>query len=407
MGFVSTVRVGKAARSNPLIRPRPFRTYECRREFRGKVRMTGSDLPMESTPPAVPDEESATTLENQRPKWAPEWLPDWVINPNPWLQLAILLPLYAVHLFYFSKKGWPLPFKFLAKDKGGHSLGNNLENLTLDSVVGFLVLAGTLVWRKAMKLEPLVPNLLKSDNPPWEVPKGLKVKLLTTIAFLITAFVLSGYGAVFCEQILLLLSVYGVPLTIPTMRAWKVLLGHLMWVYMGVKILGQQLKPFFPPKGKWIGFSVKSNWVWWSIGGYYASSFLFNCADIVNQLVIPQSLFNEETVVSKLVNPENNDLVAMLIGSLGPCISAPVFEEILYRGFLLPTLVCYMPMHFAIPASSILFAAHHLNICGVLPLSVLGFAWAIIYTFSRNLLTTILIHAMWNSRVFLGSLLGL
>mmetsp|Transcript_39020 Transcript_39020/g.154555 ORF Transcript_39020/g.154555 Transcript_39020/m.154555 type:complete len:98 (+) Transcript_39020:827-1120(+) len=97
----------------------------------------------------------------------------------------------------------------------------------------------------------------------------------------------------------------------------------------------------------------------------------------------------------------------MLIGSLGPCISAPVFEEILYRGFLLPTLVCYMPMHFAIPASSILFAAHHLNICGVLPLSVLGFAWAIIYTFSRNLLTTILIHAMWNSRVFLGSLLGL
>jgi len=50
-----------------------------------------------------------------------------------------------------------------------------------------------------------------------------------------------------------------------------------------------------------------------------------------------------------------------------------VFEEILYRGFLLPTLVCYMPMHFAIPASSILFAAHHLNICGVLPLSVLGF----------------------------------
>lgn len=84
------------------------------------VKMTGSDLPMESTPPAVPDEESATTLENQRPKWAPEWLPDWVINPNPWLQLAILLPLYAVHLFYFSKKGWPLPFKFLAKDKGGH-----------------------------------------------------------------------------------------------------------------------------------------------------------------------------------------------------------------------------------------------------------------------------------------------
>ena len=55
---------------------------------------------------------------------------------------------------------------------------------------------------------------------------------------LLLAYVASGYGAVFCEQILLLLSVYNVPLTIPTMRAWKVLLGHLMWVYMGISILG-------------------------------------------------------------------------------------------------------------------------------------------------------------------------
>ena len=35
--------------------------------------------------------------------------------------------------------------------------------------------------------------------------------------------------------------------------------------------------------------------------------------------------------------------------------------------------------------------------------AVLGFAWAVVYTHSRNLLVTILIHALWNSRVFLGT----
>ena len=37
-------------------------------------------------------------------------------------------------------------------------------------------------------------------------------------------------------------------------------------------------------------------------------------------------------------------------------------------------------------------AVHHLNIGGIIPLTVLGFLWAVIYTQSRNLLVTILIH---------------
>ena len=47
-----------------------------------------------------------------------------------------------------------------------------------------------------------------------------------------------------------------------------------------------------------------------------------------NQFVLPSTIFDEESVVSKLVNPENRDLVAMAIGAIGPCISAPIFEEV-------------------------------------------------------------------------------
>eukprot|EP00180_Rhodochaete_pulchella_P004610 Plantae.Rhodophyta-Rhodochaete_pulchella.ctg8972.p1 GENE.Plantae.Rhodophyta-Rhodochaete_pulchella.ctg8972~~Plantae.Rhodophyta-Rhodochaete_pulchella.ctg8972.p1 ORF type:complete len:322 (-),score=34.68 Plantae.Rhodophyta-Rhodochaete_pulchella.ctg8972:803-1768(-) len=320
---------------------------------------------------------------------------------RPIAQMACLIPLYVVHLLFISKKSWPLPKAIIPNDKG---LTNGLG---LDSIVGLATLVVVIAWRRILNRKPIVPDLLHSESPPWKVPRDTRRKLLSTTVILVFAYLASGYGAVFCEQVLCVLSVYGVPLTIPTMRAWKVLLGHLMWVYMGIKILGSRLKPFFPPKGTWLRWKWRANWLWWAIGGYAVSSLLFNCADVVNQLALPPSVFSEETVVSKLVNPENRDLVAMAIGSIGPCISAPVFEEVLYRGFLLPALTAFLPLWVAIPVSSVLFAIHHLNLSGVLPLTVLGLAWAIIYTQSRNLLVTILIHAMWNSRVFLVSLLGL
>jgi len=336
-----------------------------------------------------------------RPAWAPAWMPEWLVRvkDRPWLQVALILPLYALHLLVFSKQSFKLPPQLILHSK--------MKTLGMDSVVGFIVAVATLVWRKTMRLDPVIPNMLEAKRPPWKVPREQRKKVLPTTVFLIIAYIFSGYGALAWEQLLLFSSVYGVPLTVPTLRAWKVLLGHLMWVYMGLTILDKRLKPFFPPEGKWLRCKFKENWGWWALGGYYFSALLFNIADLVNQLVLPPSIFNDETVVSKLINPENRDLVAMAIGSIGPCITAPVFEEVLYRGFLLPALIFYFPLPVALPVSSVLFAVHHMNPGGMIPLTVLGLAWAILYAKSRNLLVTIVIHAMWNSRVFLGSLLGL
>jgi uncharacterized protein len=309
-----------------------------------------------------------------------------------------------VHLFVFSTKGVPLPAGIAAA-----APKKLFQSVGWDSIVGAMASVIFFAWRRfAMpKAGPAVlPRLLESDDPPWRVPREAKRKIGQTTAFLVVAYLASGYGAVFIEGILFLLAGYGVPLTIATTRAWKVLLGHLMWVYMGVRIL-RRLRPFFPPSGTWLRWKIKSNWLWWAIGGYYVSALFFNCADVVNQFLLPAAMFEEENVVAKLINPEGKDRMAMAIGSIGPCITAPVFEEVLYRGFLLPALRCFLPMWAAIPASSVLFALHHLNPTSVLPLTVLGLIWAILYTKSRNLTVTILIHCMWNSRVFLGSLLGL
>ncbi|MGB3207873.1 MAG: CPBP family intramembrane glutamic endopeptidase, partial [Crinalium sp.] len=84
-------------------------------------------------------------------------------------------------------------------------------------------------------------------------------------------------------------------------------------------------------------------------------------------------------------------------------IAAPLFEEFLFRGFLLPSLTRYFPAWGAIILSSFLFAIAHLSLSEVLPLMTLGIILGVVYTRSRNLLSSILLHSLWNS----GTLLSL
>lgn len=67
------------------------------------------------------------------------------------------------------------------------------------------------------------------------------------------------------------------------------------------------------------------------VGGYFVSSSLFNLADLVNQFVCPIPPDTESLVV-QMINPEDNDVAAMAVGSIAPCITAPWWEEVLYRG---------------------------------------------------------------------------
>ncbi|MEB3160974.1 MAG: CPBP family intramembrane glutamic endopeptidase, partial [Synechocystis sp.] len=84
-------------------------------------------------------------------------------------------------------------------------------------------------------------------------------------------------------------------------------------------------------------------------------------------------------------------------------VLAPFFEELIFRGFLLPSLTRYFPVWLAILASSLLFAIAHLNLSEVLPLLVLGCVLGVVYSRSRNLLASMTLHSLWNS----GTLISL
>ena len=246
----------------------------------------------------------------------------------------------------------------------------------------------------------------KRELPP--TPQVGKRALITTIGALAVAYRWSGYVAALVDGF-----VYrATPTATPAMgRALQVLGGHLAWLVVGVSVLavvpalefGEGRVRWNREKATaWYRFKWKTDWLWWVAGGYCASALIFNVADGLNHFLVPPTLFDDDTLVTKMVNPdEGRGVASILVGGVAPCVTAPWWEEVLYRGFLLPALLRFLPFRAALPLSAVLFAAHHNTAPAMLPLTALGLLWATLYIRSANLLVVILIHAMWNSRVFL------
>lgn len=414
------------------------------------------------------DSSHASRPKSKRPEWAPDWAPTALITMRPIVQLFVALLLYVFHLTVLTQHQIVFPIQIIPNDRGyAQSIG--LDSLAgMASLAGMLWLRKT----TKDKDVPAVPPVFRSPKGkerPWALPpsrllkndqgkgisnpsSGLTPRATSLMVFFMLTYTYfhTGQFSLWCERFLYELAGVGVPLTVAMQRSLVVLLGHLGWVVAGSAILRFALRPqpFFgggwarprigerirsflrrntkagsiansgvnkgvkkkpPADFKWYTNQWDTYWLWWSIGGYFVSSWVFNIADIVNQCILPAAIFEAqpEGVVSQLINPENNDVAASLVGYVAPCISAPWWEEVLYRGFMLPALAIHLGYWPAVYVSGIIFSAHHMSWTGGIPLAFLGWTWAAIYAKCGNLLVTILIHAMWNSRVFLGSWLGL
>ena len=80
---------------------------------------------------------------------------------------------------------------------------------------------------------------------------------------------------------------------------------------------------------------------------------------------------------------------------------APCFEELLFRGFLLPVLAQRQRLVLALVLSALLFGAIHLQPAGLPPLRTLGLVLGLAMRQTGSLRTPILIHACWNGTQFL------
>ncbi|MEL7034648.1 MAG: CPBP family glutamic-type intramembrane protease [Cyanobacteria bacterium J06592_8] len=168
----------------------------------------------------------------------------------------------------------------------------------------------------------------------------------------------------------------------------------------GLSVLFFSLKPFFPLPEGWFKFDWKKGWFFWGLGGYVVALPLVILVSLINQ-----QLWDGQGGSNPLLSIalENRDPIALIIFFITASVAAPIFEEIMFRGFLLPSLTRYMSLGNAIVLSSLFFAIAHMNISEIIPLMTLGIVLGVVYTRSRNLLSSMLLHCLWNS----GTLLSL
>ncbi|CAI7919585.1 unnamed protein product, partial [Closterium sp. NIES-53] len=82
-------------------------------------------------------------------------------------------------------------------------------------------------------------------------------------------------------------------------------------------------------------------------------------------------------------------------------VLAPILEETIFRAFLLTSLTKWMPVPLAVAGSACAFAAAHMTPNEFPKLAALGLVLGFSYVRTRNLLTPIIIHSVWNSGVII------
>lgn len=87
-------------------------------------------------------------------------------------------------------------------------------------------------------------------------------------------------------------------------------------------------------------------------------------------------------------------------------VAAPLWEEAIFRGFLLASLTRHVPPRIAVAASSLVFALAHFAPQRVAPLLLLGLLFGWLFSRTRSLGAAVLAHSLWNVYIFAGLLLG-
>jgi uncharacterized protein len=170
--------------------------------------------------------------------------------------------------------------------------------------------------------------------------------------------------------------------------------SYALMSVLTIGVLYLSIKSYFPLPPDWFKFNWKSNWILWGIGGYLVATPIVIVVSIINEKIW-QGQGGSNPLLQIVL--EGKDSTALLLFFLTAAVAAPLFEEFLFRGFLLPSLTRYVPVWAAICLSGLLFGVAHLSLSEIVPLTTLGIILGTVYVRTKNLLAPMLLHSLWNS----------
>ncbi|KAK6158293.1 hypothetical protein DH2020_005607 [Rehmannia glutinosa] len=238
--------------------------------------------------------------------------------------------------------------------------------------------------------------MFRAIGKPWTVPWTADTILQVTLLWIVSFWFVGSWMIPFGAHIV------GFSKDSLTFRGQALfsLLTDVTEGLAGILILHRCLSRFRPLPSDWFKFSLKGNWLFDVLLGCLMFP-LVNRLSQFNLDLLPVLPSTPVTLSSVEQSIMARDPIAMALYALVLVVCAPLWEEIVFRGFLLPSLTKYMPVWCSILVSSVAFALAHFNVQRMLPLIFLGVVMGVTYARSRNLLPSMLLHSLWNGFVFL------
>ena len=246
---------------------------------------------------------------------------------------------------------------------------------------------------------------LRNKNTPWPEIIAPPLSFLDMILLISGGFVVIG-EVVFPALVIPVTDLLFNNLSSPLKQSLKVFIGYCSMTIGPLFIIRYQLMGLVPSgiDGGWLQWKIKpiKEGLFKSISGWLMiMPLVLFIGWLMNEIIGDQGGSNPllELVLS---SDEFFPLFLLLITTV---VLAPVFEELVFRGILLPVLVSKVGKISGVLLSALIFALAHLSVGELPPLFVLGIGLGLMRLSSGRLFPCALMHSLWNGVTFISLLL--
>ena len=271
------------------------------------------------------------------------------------------------------------------------------------AVSGLLPLLTVLVGSLLLLVQ--IIRALRGRLQPWPAMEGPALSLIDLVLLVAGGFVVISAVGVPLVAVPLVASVTA-GLESPRREAVTVVINYSVMALPSLLILWRQLNALprdQAPQGGWLQWRLRP----WP--GAISSA-------VAGWLMVTPVVVVTGWLLVRLVGDPggSNPLLELVLGSKDPLalfllgwtavVLAPLFEETIFRGALLPVLAKRWGTAGGVVLSALLFALAHISIGELAPLTVLGVGLALLRVSTGRLLPSVLMHALWNAITFLNLL---
>ncbi|KAL9241019.1 hypothetical protein vseg_015179 [Gypsophila vaccaria] len=185
------------------------------------------------------------------------------------------------------------------------------------------------------------------------------------------------------------------PVLQPQLKAVAILVIGTSELFAAVLLLQFTAKPNYKSSSllKLGSVHSKRNWVFAALLGFIVLVAVIYLTSLLADTLVENEGVNNQDVKEILLSGG----IAQVSITLVFCVIAPLLEEIVYRRFLLTSLVPTMEWHQALVVSSVIFAAAHLSGENFIQLFLIGMVLGCSYSWTGDLRSSILLHSMYNA----------